>query len=187
MLEGTTSLQLDFFKDHVACNLSNIFPDSSFAEVTLVSDDQIQFQAHKFVISASSSVFKNLLLDNPDSHPLIYLKGVQQQELGSILQFMYLGEVNMLENCSSIFLNNAKDLLDTSFVTGNNFAYLENNPSDKENDSEYDVIGNFDISENDTKSISNTIDEILALNIPTYNTNMDGTDNIQWINPKGIY
>jgi hypothetical protein len=49
-------------------------------------------------------------------------------------------------------------LLDTSFEKGNNFAYLENSPSDK-GDSEYDVIGYFDISENDTKSLSNTIDE----------------------------
>ena len=75
--------------------LSDIFENKSFTDVTLVSDDQIPFQAHRFVLSAFSPVLKNILLNNPHSHPLIFLRGVNHEDLYSILQFIYLGEASI--------------------------------------------------------------------------------------------
>ena len=46
------------------------------------------FQAHIYVFSAFSPVLKNILLNIPHPHPLIYIRGVNQQELDSILQFI---------------------------------------------------------------------------------------------------
>ena len=98
------------FHTHVASSLSNILGENSLSDVTLVSDDQISFQAHKSVLSAWSPVIKNLLLNNPHSHPLIYLRGVMHEELHSLLQFMYLGAVQLNQDCRKIFLDIAKDL-----------------------------------------------------------------------------
>ena len=98
------------FQANLVSSLNERFTDTDSADVTLVSDDQIPFQAHRLVISASSPVLKNLLLDNPSSHPLIYLKNVNQQELGSILQFMYFGEATVDKNRTDEFLINARDL-----------------------------------------------------------------------------
>ena len=125
MQQNIFSLRWKYFHTNISSSLSDLYTETSSTDVTLVSDDQIQFQAHKFVLSASSPVMKNLLLNNPHSHPLIYLRGVKQQELGSILQFMYHGEAAIQLNSVNMFLQNAKDLqikqLADCFVTGNTF------------------------------------------------------------------
>ena len=92
-------------------SLSDIFEDKSFTDVTLVSDDQIPFQAHRYVLSAFSPVLKNILLNNnPHSHPLIFLRGVKHQELDSILQFIYFGKALVCHENMRRFAQAAKDL-----------------------------------------------------------------------------
>merc|ERR1719318_1270266 len=129
MDQNLISLKSKFFHTNISSRLSDLYSETSSTDVTLVSDDQKQFQAHKFVLSACSPVMKNLLLNNPHSHPLIYLRGVKQQELGSVLQFMYQGEAAIHLNTINMFLQNTKDLqirqLSDYFVTGNTFDNLE--------------------------------------------------------------
>ena len=129
MQQSIFSLRWKYFHTNISSSLSDLYTETNSTDVTLVSDDQIQFQAHKFVLSACSPVMKNLFLNNPHSHPLIYLRGVKQQELGSILQFMYHGEAAIHQNSINILLENAKDLqikeLADCFVTGNTFDNIE--------------------------------------------------------------
>ena len=75
--------------------LSDVFVEKSYCDVTLVSDDRVPFKAHKIVLGASSSFFKDILVHNPHPHPLIYLKGIKHQDLSSILQFIYLGKTQI--------------------------------------------------------------------------------------------
>ena len=89
-------------------SLSEIFKEKSFSDVTLVSDDQIPFPAHRYVLSAFSPVLKNILLNNPHSHPLIFLRGVNHQELDSILQFIYLGKASVYHGNMRRFAQAAK-------------------------------------------------------------------------------
>ena len=70
---------------------NELFTDMVSADVILVSEDQIPFQAHRNVLSASSQVLKDLLLDNFSPNLLM------KQEFRSILQFMYLGEITLIE------------------------------------------------------------------------------------------
>ena len=105
------SFKWKYFHPNIVSSLNEGFKDIDSADVTLVSDDQIPFLAHRFVLGASSSVLKDLLLDNPSSHPLIYLRGVKQQELSSILQLMYFGEAKLNPKRIDQFLNNARDLV----------------------------------------------------------------------------
>ena len=81
-----------FTKNFLSC-LPSAFTETSFSDVTLVSDDHIPFHAHKYILSVFSPVLKNILLNNPHSHPLIYLGSVKGEELYSILQFIYFGNV----------------------------------------------------------------------------------------------
>ena len=67
------TLSSDFLVSHLCSALSSTFTDKPFVDVTLISDDQIPLHAHKFILSACSPVLKTLLLENPHSHPLIYL------------------------------------------------------------------------------------------------------------------
>ena len=60
--------------------LKDFFLNNNDADVTLVSDDKVAFPAHKFILSAFSSVFKDLFLKHPHPHPMIYLNGVKQAQ-----------------------------------------------------------------------------------------------------------
>ena len=87
-LRNFFSLKWKYFHANISSSLSDLYTETRSTDVTLVSDDQFQFQAHKVVLSACSPVRKKYLLNNTHSHPLIYLRGVKQQEWGLILQFM---------------------------------------------------------------------------------------------------
>ena len=75
--------------------LFNIIPtmlrDNNHSDVTLVSDDLQQFQAHKYILGIFSPVLKNILLTNPHPNPMIYLQGIKGKDLYNILEFIYLG------------------------------------------------------------------------------------------------
>ena len=95
-------------------SLHHFFPDlnvnGEFADVTLVLDDLFQVNVHKIVLSAFSQVLRNLLVNNPHPHPLIYLSGIKQDELHFILKFMYDGEALIPNTMFSDFLETVKTL-----------------------------------------------------------------------------
>ena len=79
---------------------------SVFADVTLVTDDKQQIRAHRNILSAASPVFKNILqVDSSNTNPFIYLRGIQQSEMESIIQFIYLGEAKFYEERMKEFLS----------------------------------------------------------------------------------
>ena len=94
-------------------NISNAFKElreeNDFFDVTLACDDS-QIQAHKVILSACSPFFRTILRHNPHPHPLLYLKGVKYQDLLSVLNFMYLGEVSVAQEELNTFLSVAEDL-----------------------------------------------------------------------------
>ena len=98
------------FNEHLVEVFKDLGDQGHFADVTLVSDDQIQTPAHKVVLSACSPVLKTLLINNPHSHPLLYLRGIKQTELQAILKFMYFGETQIYESRINDFVSVAKDL-----------------------------------------------------------------------------
>ena len=98
------------FSEHLQVMFKDLYQEGRYTDVTLVSDDQTQFKAHKIVLSACSPVFKKIIDSNPSQHPLIYLRGVQSYEVESILQFMYLGEGRFYHDRMGEFIKVAKDL-----------------------------------------------------------------------------
>merc|ERR1712013_194753 len=95
-------------------NISDAFKDlreqKDFFDVTLACDDQSQIEAHKVILSACSPFFRNILRRNPHQHPLLYIKGVKFKELVAILDFMYMGEVNVVQDELNTFLVVAEEL-----------------------------------------------------------------------------
>ena len=162
-----------------------MFTENSFSDVTLVSDDQIPFQAHKFVLSIFTPVLKTILLNNIHSHPLIFLRGVMQQDLKSILQLMYLGLANVSQDNISKVLAFTKDLqireLEEIFGSIDNNTYVK----DDTNCSLESTANNSDNidSEMDTSSISNNINEPPSIDILVENNNIDdhGSGNLLYM------
>ena len=109
MDKETFGLAWNSFHGHLASIFHNLLTENSFSDVTLVTDDQTQFKAHKFVLTACSPILKNLLLHNAHPNPLLYLRGVGKQELQCILQFMYLGETKIEQDGIDSFLDIARE------------------------------------------------------------------------------
>ena len=66
-------------------------------------------KAHKVVLSACSSYFRDLLKGiSLWQHPVLVLKDVRFLELQSILEFVYLGEVNVEQDRLESFLKTAE-------------------------------------------------------------------------------
>ena len=95
-------------------NLRTAFKDfreeKDFFDVTLVCEEEKQVEAHKIILSACSLLFRKILKQNKHQHPLIYLKDIKYAELLSLLNFMYLGEVNVAQEDLSTFLSAAEEL-----------------------------------------------------------------------------
>ena len=89
-------LRWNDFETNISSAIKEIKEDKDFFDVTIACDDD-QIQAHKVIISACSPFFRTVLKRNPHQHPLLYLKGVKYNELLSVLNFMYLGEVNVAQ------------------------------------------------------------------------------------------
>ena len=99
------------FSKHLTETVQEMFEDKSFANVTLVCDGQRQLKAHKFVLSACSSVFKSILQYNSaESNPLIILRGIRYEDMEAILQFMYQGETCVSKDRIKDFMKTAEEL-----------------------------------------------------------------------------
>ena len=111
MDQGNYTLHWHTYSDHLRDILKEMSSDDSFADVTLVTDDKKQIKAHRNILSACSSVFKEILqINTNNNHPVIYLRGIQHSEIESILQFIYLGEAKCYEERMKEFLTVAKNL-----------------------------------------------------------------------------
>ena len=98
------------FSSHAREMFRELLGSNQFADVSLVCDDLTKIQAHRIVLSACSSVFREILQGHKEGHPIIYLRGVQPREMESLLQFMYNAETSFNEDRLNEFLRVAKDL-----------------------------------------------------------------------------
>ena len=121
------------YSDHLREMLHEMMRSNELTDVTLVCDDKKQFKAHKIVLSACSSVFKSIINELPQNNSVIYLRGIQHQEIESILEFMYLGAATFYQDRMNEFLNVAKNLqikeiskdVEFDYENGSNTAFSD--------------------------------------------------------------
>jgi hypothetical protein len=92
-------------EDHALVTLQQVWADRDFTDVTLVTADNRQLEAHKVILSSCSSLFRNILLRNPHPNPVLYLHNITEQGLAEVLEFAYLGRVQLPEEKLEDFLN----------------------------------------------------------------------------------
>ena len=102
-------LRWNDFEGNISAAFKELREEKDFFDITLVCEDE-QIQAHKVILSACSPFFRTTLRRNPHQHPLLYLKGVTFNDLKSVLDFMYYGEVNVAQEELNSFLAVAEDL-----------------------------------------------------------------------------
>ena len=104
------SLKWNDFESNVSRTFGLLRKEKEFFDVTLVSEDHHQVEAHKLVLSACSPFFKNLLTRNQHSHPLLCLDGIRADELQFVLDYIYQGEVQVHQDQLDRFLLVARKL-----------------------------------------------------------------------------
>ena len=69
--------------------------NSNFTDVTLVSNDNNKFHAHKAILSAHSEYFSTLFTSHNNENQVLLLAGAKAQEVSNLINFMYQGYVNV--------------------------------------------------------------------------------------------
>ena len=73
------------------------FPQTeAFCDVTLACENA-SIKCHKMILSACSTYFQSLFMENTCEHPIVFLKDIKIQEIKVILDYMYKGEVNVAQ------------------------------------------------------------------------------------------
>ena len=103
-------LKWNDFEENVKNSFGSLRDDDNFIDVTLACEDGQQFEAHKVVLASSSPFFHKILRGINHARPLLYLKGMKSVDVGSILDFLYLGEANLDQDNLESFLAVAEEL-----------------------------------------------------------------------------
>ena len=98
------------FPETTSSLIRNLLADEDFTDVTLASNDNRQVKAHRVVLSGSSKFFNNVLKMNKGPNLVLYLKGVNHQDLKSLIEFIYSGQTNVQKNSLNSFLEAAEEL-----------------------------------------------------------------------------
>ena len=82
-------LQLNDCQENIKSAFGNLREDNDFTDVTLACEDGQQVEAHKVILAASSPFFQKLLGRNKHPHPLIFMRGVNSDDILAIVDFLY--------------------------------------------------------------------------------------------------
>ena len=113
-------LKWNDFQTNVSKTFSSLRQEEHLFDVTLVSDDEQHIAAHKLVLSASSEFFKNIIKKATHSNPMIYLSGFKSRDLFLVMDYIYQGEVQILQTDLDRFLNVAQQLKIEGLIGGDN-------------------------------------------------------------------
>ena len=99
----------DFAQNHVVY-YRELMEYQEMTDITLACDDDSSIEAHKFILSASSPFFRNIIRNSRHQSPYVYLKGVKMDDLQALVTFMYTGETKVKAHEIKRFLTTAHEL-----------------------------------------------------------------------------
>lgn len=103
------SLKWTNYTNHITNAFDSLRSKEDFCDVTLSCEGR-KIRAHKVLLSACSTYFKEIFKENPCQHPVIIFKNVKYDDLFSIVVYMYQGEVNIEQEALPTFLHTAEML-----------------------------------------------------------------------------
>ena len=111
-------LKWNDFQGSVISTFGDLRNDRDFTDVTLACED-IQFEAHKLILSTCSPFFRKLLKRaNKQQHTLVFMRGLDARDLEAVLDFIYQGEINIFQDDLDRFLLVAEELQLNGLVGG---------------------------------------------------------------------
>jgi hypothetical protein len=95
-VEPTYCLKWSNFQENARLAFSDLRDGGDFSDVTLACDG-LEISAHRVVLAAASPFFSRVLGRARHPHPLLYLTGLEAEDLGAVVDFIYRGEVNIYQ------------------------------------------------------------------------------------------
>lgn len=84
-------------KTNIVEVLESLVKVEDYVDCTIHVDNKVQFQAHRVVLASASSYIQMLLQDAPKDHCNLILPGVKEDEMKTLIQYIYEGEVQIPE------------------------------------------------------------------------------------------
>ena len=130
------SEQMNLIWDKLGETAEKAFKDlrasGDFSDVTLAGADGKLLEAHKVVLSSCSPVLRTILLKINHAHPLLYLNGMNIEDIGLLLKFIYTGEVTLEKENLESFLQAANELQIAGLTQPADQAVAESNVADEQ-------------------------------------------------------
>ena len=79
-------------------------------DVSLYTKDGNVLEAHKVILSLHSPVFRRMLNTNSSMRPLLYMRGISNEIMTSIVNFIYTGSIDFERNNIDEFFEVGEDL-----------------------------------------------------------------------------
>ncbi|XP_043218473.1 protein bric-a-brac 2-like isoform X4 [Amphibalanus amphitrite] len=109
-------LKWNNFQNSVTSVFDSLRQDEELVDITLCCEGR-KIKAHRMMLSACSPYFRDLFKDNPCQHPLFFLKDTSYVDIAAVIEFVYKGEVNVLQSQLASFLKTA-ELLQVKGLSG---------------------------------------------------------------------
>ena len=103
-------LKWNDFVENVTSSFAQLHNDKDFSDVTLACGDGSQIKAHRIILASGSLLFKALFEQNLMEKSVIFMRGVKSDQLASIVDFLYKGEISIHQDNLDQFLALAEDL-----------------------------------------------------------------------------
>ena len=98
MEEAILNLKWESFSSQLTSSLDECYENQSFVDLSLVCKNGTTVKCHKIVLANASSLFRRLLLKNEHPHPMIILHDIEADDLKTIVNFMYCGEIQVVKS-----------------------------------------------------------------------------------------
>lgn len=109
MAQSHYSLRWNNHQSHILSAFEALLQAETLVDVTLVCAET-SVRAHKVVLSACSPFFQRIFSENPCKHPVIVLKDFNGWEVQAIVDFMYKGEISVIQEQLQSLIKAAESL-----------------------------------------------------------------------------
>lgn len=96
--EKMLSLKWTSFPSQLAVSMDTCYEKQQFVDVSLVCKDGTILKCHKMILANASTFFSRLLVANDHPHPMIILHDIEADDLKTIVNFMYCGEIQVVQS-----------------------------------------------------------------------------------------
>ena len=160
------------YQTMITRSFSSLRNDKVLSDVTLITDDDEPIQAHRVVLSTCSDFFKKVFQRNIHPNLVLYLSDMKSQEINQILDYIYFGEIHIMQDNLDRFVQIAQKLRleGLRYASGlNEEGDIENIlPSKAENEVLSELLTNLDSESSGSPTLPSESKDALMKNYKNY-------------------